>query len=159
MWVTAAIRDDWPGHLLLIGQLGRVAAFLALLGYCRGWRWLPRGKDERQLWAVWSGYLVCCFALGVSSRMTLGFEENAAELKLYPGFAVLTALVFFSLAANYWGYCTVIGLGFLALTFAMIADLSWAPMEFGIAWATVLVVLGYRLRRLGRPGKEPALLE
>ena len=154
VWVTVVVWNDWPGHLLLLAQLGRVVAFLALLGYCRGWRWLPRGPAERQLWAVWGGYIVGCFALGVSTRITLGFVENAVELRLYPGLAVLTALAFFSLAANFWGYCAPIGLGFLALTFAMAADLRWAPLEFGTAWAAVLMLLGCRLRRLSRLGSD-----
>ena len=64
--------------------------------------------------------------------------------------AVLAALAFFALAGNFWGYCAVIGAGFLALSFVMALDLRWAPLEFGAAWACVLALLGLRLRRLGR---------
>lgn len=42
------------------------------------------------------------------------------------------------------------GSAFLGLAFVMAADLRWAALEFGAAWAAVLVVLGLRLRRLGR---------
>jgi len=54
------------------------------------------------------------------------------------------------LAPTLWGYCSVIGLGYLLLSFVMALDLRWAPIEFGLAWAIVLVVIGLRLRQLGR---------
>jgi hypothetical protein len=98
---------------------------------------------------VWGGYLVACFVMGLSERLVWGFE-TALELTFYQGLAALTALAFFALAGNFWGYCAVIGLGWLALAFVMAIDLRWAPLEFGIAWAAVLVLLGVRLRRLGR---------
>ncbi|HLJ96463.1 MAG TPA: hypothetical protein VKU02_25040, partial [Gemmataceae bacterium] len=62
----------------------------------------------------------------------------------------LGGLAFIALAVNFWGYCALIGLAFLGLAFAMAADLLWAPLEFGATWAVVLIVLGLRLRKLGR---------
>ena len=69
----------------------------------------------------------------------------------YPGFACLTALAFFASAAYLWGYCGVIGTAFLALAFAMLIDLTYAPFLFGVAWAVVLVVMGRRLKQAGSP--------
>jgi hypothetical protein len=149
LWITIVVANNWPSELLAAGQFSRVIAFVILVGYYRGWHWRPRGAAERQLWAVWGGYLLACFVLGLSSRIAFGLHDTGFEVRLYQGLSVLAGLAFFSLAASLWGYCAVIGLGFFVLSFVMAVDLQWAPLEFGVAWAVVLVYLGIRLRRLG----------
>ena len=149
LWVTAVVAKDGPNYLLLPAQVGRAIAFMALVGWHRRWRWRPQGAAERQLWAVWGGYLLACFALGLSGRFVLGFD-TAFELKFYQGLSALTALAFIALAPTLWGYCALVGVGFLGLAFVMAADLRLAPVEFGMAWAAVLILLGLRLRRLGQ---------
>ncbi|HLJ93916.1 MAG TPA: serine/threonine-protein kinase [Gemmataceae bacterium] len=149
IWITLVILKPWPAPLLIFGQMGRAGGFLLLMGYYRGWRWRPQGAAERQLWAVWGGYLLACFALGLSGRVAYGFYDAGVELKFYQGLAVLGGLAFIALAVNFWGYCALIGLTFLGLAFVMAADLQWAPLEFGATWAVVLILLGVRLRQLG----------
>jgi hypothetical protein len=158
IWITIVIRNDWSAHLLAVGNCGRAAAFLAVVGYFRGWRLWPRGPAERQLWAVWGGYLIACFAYGTSTWLAQGTFAQSSQFEptRYQGLACLTALAFFVLAPTVWGYCALIGLGFFGLAFAMAADLRWAPIEFGTAWAAVLVVIGLRLRKLGRACEPPA---
>ena len=150
VWVTLVTWNDWPAYYLPISQFGRTAAFLVVIGYYRNWRWLPHGPVERQLWMVLGGYLLCCFAVGHSIRLATDFRSAEIELRLYQPFAALTALAFFSLAASFWGYCALIGLGFSALAFVMAIDLRFAPLEFGLVWALVLILLGARLRALSR---------
>jgi hypothetical protein len=147
LWITTVVANNWRGELLAVGQFSRAVSFVLLVGYSRGWRWQPRGAAERQLWAVWGGYLLACFVLGFSGRVAFGFEDTALELRFYQGLVVLAGLAFFSMAATFWGYSAVIGLGFLS--FVMAVDMRWAPLEFGVTWAAVLVYLGLRLRRLG----------
>jgi eukaryotic-like serine/threonine-protein kinase len=149
LWIMTVVRNNWPSELLALGQFARVIGFLSVVGYHRGWQWRPRGAAERQLWAVWGGYLLACFVLGLSGRIAFGLRDTGFEVQLYQGLTVLAGLAFFALAATLWGYCAVIGLAFLGLAFVMAVDLSWAPLEFGLAWAAVLVYLGIRLRRLG----------
>jgi hypothetical protein len=107
------------------------------------------------LWAVWGGYLVACFTLGLSTRVVFGIHAAGVELQMYPGFAAVTALAFFALAPNFWGYCTAIGLAFVALAFVMTVNLLWAPLEFGTLWALVLILIGTRLRRLAKADTPP----
>ena len=45
---------------------------------------------------------------------------------------------------------------FLGLSFVMALDTRWAPVEFGAAWAAVLVFLGVRPKRLGQRQKADA---
>jgi hypothetical protein len=151
IWITFVAVNDWTAPWLLVGQFARAAGFLFLVGYYRNWSWWPQGPAERQLWAVWGGYLVACFTLGLSNLHVFGLEAAKLELRFYPGFAAVTALAFFALAPNFWGYCAAIGLAFVALAFVMAANVLWAPLEFGALWALVLILIGTRLRRLGKP--------
>ena len=159
LWVTVVTWNEWPAYYLPIGQFGRIAAFLVAIGYYRDWRWLPQGPAERHLWLVWGGYLLCCLGSGLSYRLANGLWSTEIELRLYQPLAALTALAFFALTASFWGYCMVIGLGFLALAFVMAIDLRFAPLEFGLTWGLVLILLGSRLRSLSSArewhGKTP----
>ncbi|NBO91382.1 MAG: serine/threonine protein kinase [Planctomycetia bacterium] len=153
--VTLALCYDWPISAVGAAQYGRMTAFLLVLGAYRKWHWMPNGPIERQLWAVWGGYLVSCLAAGISVRLSLGFIATGVEKHIYPYFALLTALAFFAMSANFWGYCAVIGLGWALLSWVMVVDSLWAPLEFGTAWGIVLVLLGLRLRQLGKTRASP----
>ena len=149
VWNTIALAGGWPAAAVMAGRAAQAAAFLGLIAYHRGWDLWPRGPAERQLWAVWGGYFAACFGYGLSGWAMIGMAHDEVG-KFYPGFACLTALAFFALASNFWGYCGVIGAAFLVLAFLMVVHLPLAPLAFGAAWAVVLVVVGVRLRRLGR---------
>lgn len=150
IWATVVLWNDWSANLLIAGHCCRGVAFIAAVGYLRQWRFWPRGAAERQLWVVWGGYVLTCWGFGVSTRISHTVFDARFELELYQGWACMAALAFFVLAPTLWGYCSVIGLGYLLLSFVMALDLRWAPIEFGAAWAIVLVVIGLRLRQLGR---------
>ena len=85
--VTVVAARDWPGWLLGLAQFGRVGLFVLVVGWHRGWRWLCRGSAERQLWAVWGGYLAACFALAGGGRWLARSLDTALELTFYPGLA------------------------------------------------------------------------
>jgi serine/threonine-protein kinase len=149
VWVTAAVAGGWSAGAAMAGRAAQAVAFVGVVAYFRGRDLWPRGPAERQLWAIWGGYFLACFGYGLAGwGMIGGARERAGEF--YIGFACLTALGFFASAANLWGYCGVIGVGFLGLAFVMLADLALAPLMFGAAWAAVLVVVGRRLRRAAR---------
>ena len=144
---------------MISGRVVQAVAFVSLVAYHRGLDLWPRGPAERQLWSIWGGYFLACFGYGLSGWAMTGMDPDRV-CQFYPGFACLTALAFFALASSFWGYCGVIGAGFLALAFGMLIDLQLAPLSFGAAWTVVLVVIGRRLQRLGRGGAagtvEPA---
>lgn len=147
--VTLICWYDLPGPLLLPTQFARILGFLAIVYAYRGGHWLPQGPAERQLWSLWGGYILCCFTAGLTTRIALGVWDTALEPQIYLPISCLTALAFFVLSSTFWGYAAVIGLVFIGVTFLMAFDLRFAPLEFGITWAAVLVYLGRRLRRLG----------
>lgn len=147
--VTVICWYEQAGVLLLLTQCARITGFLAVVQAYRGGQWLPQGPAERQLWSLWGGYVLCCFTAGAATRIAFGVFDTALELQIYMAISCLTALAFFVLSSTFWGYAAVIGLLFIGVTFLMAFDLRFAPLEFGITWATVLVYLGRRLRRLG----------
>jgi hypothetical protein len=146
--IALTALNEWPVSMLPTWQSLRVVAFLGLFGYYRRGQWLPTNAAERQLFSIWAGYLVTCFAIGISNRIWTGWQ-TVVELRVYPTLSCLTALAFFAMGASYWGRCYVFGVCFVLLPFAMGLDLRWAPLEFGSAWAGILLVIGYHLRKLG----------
>ncbi len=154
--VMLTVLLDGPTALLPLAQGGRALAFLALVWHFRKGRLLPESAAERQIWSIWGGYLVVCFALGFSNRTVLGWEA-ALETKLYQSLSCLTALAFFATGAQFWGWCYAFGAGFLLLALVMGLDLRWAPLEFGLLWGTVLALIGLRLRRLARAVESRSL--
>jgi eukaryotic-like serine/threonine-protein kinase len=155
VWILTVWHAGWPADLILAVRGVQAAAFVGLVGWYRGWRFHPQGPAERQLWGVWGGYLLASFGYGLSGWSLVGTGEqwSVRPLEFYPGLVCLAALAFFAVAPTLWGYAAVIGGGFVAVSFVMTIDIRWAPLEFGVAWASVLVFLGLRLRRLGREGQ------
>jgi serine/threonine protein kinase len=144
---TLCIQGYLPAYVIRINNYSRVLLLVALLAYFRRGHLLPRTAMERYLWTVWGGYLVCCFVNGVCHWLRPGWTW-AQEPELYQSNALLTALAFFSLAPAFWGWCYAFGSAFLAVTLLMAYDLRWAPLQFGVVWAAVLLIIGLRLRRL-----------
>jgi eukaryotic-like serine/threonine-protein kinase len=145
----SGLGDPW----MIVARGVQGVLFVLVVGHFRRWKYRPSGPAERQLWAVWGGYLFACFAFGLSRWAVVGMDLTQA-LQSYSGLACLTALAFFTLAPSFWGYCWLIGGGFLALSGLMLLKLEWAPVAFGLAWAAVLVTMGLRLRALA--AKPPA---
>jgi hypothetical protein len=114
----------------------------------RSRRLLPTSAAERQLWAIWIGYLVACTVTAAAHRLRYGLQQEF-ELGFYVPWAILSGLAFFVLGSSYWGWCYVLGCAFFGISLLMSLRLNWAPLEFGGLWTLALVALGLRLRRLG----------
>jgi hypothetical protein len=119
---------------------------------------LPTSSAERQLWSIWIGYVVACVLASIIHSELLYLGQPRDHLTMYPTWALLTGLAFFIMGSNYWGWCYAIGLCFFALAAVMPWNrrLSWAALEFGLAWTTALIVIGLHLRRAGSKLALPA---
>ncbi len=151
--ITFVVLNNAASLWLPAIQFTRLGLFVLLYGYFRNWRWLPQTGPEKQLWTVWVAYVAICFCTGLRTRFVGGPEPNfdlMMELEFMPTLITLAAMAFFALAPTFWGYCAVIGVAFLAISWIMCLDIRWAAIEFGLAWAVTLVVIGVRLRRLSR---------
>jgi len=112
---------------------------------------MPTSSVERQLWSIWIGYLLACVLVSLVHSELIHLGQARDQLTMYPTWAVLTGLAFFIMGSNYWGWCYAIGLGFFILAALMPWNtrLAWAALEFGLAWAAALAVIGLHLRRAG----------
>ena len=148
-------------HWTIVGA--RALEFI-LLG-CLFWynrrnsRLLPTSRVERELWTIWIGYFFALGATVLATRIIRAMDFIASnphapahleEMLPYPFLAVLSGLAFFIMGSNYWGRCYAIGVAFFILACVMPFRLDWAPLGFGLLWATTLTALGLHLRNFGK---------
>ncbi len=151
--VTWIVQTRRPAVLLPVTHWVRV-----LLVGLVFWRYRPAERAPvnvaaRLMWSLWVGYLICCAILGISYRLVVGMAVEA-EVNVYPAFAAVTGMALFSLGSSYWGRCYAFGLAFFGLACLMTLDLRWAPIEFGVLWAVVLLTIGLHLHRLARTARQ-----
>ena len=125
-----------------------------LWNYSFGNGFFPTNAVERQLWAVWLGYLLAFVSVFWVMR-----AHGGGHLDVYGAAMALSGLAWFAMGGSIWGGCYLIGLLYMlaAPLMAVFLDKSpWAPAAFGLSWAVTLLVVGGRYRRLGRTNSEPA---
>lgn len=140
---------------ILLIEAARVGLLASLLLWFRPSGLQPTSTAERLMWTVWIGYVLTLYVLGLAYWPLVGGWTAEQELRLYPPIAAVTGMAFFVLGCSYWGWCYAFGPAFHVLALLMTLDLRWAPLEFGTLWATVLVVIGIRLCRLGFAEQPP----
>jgi eukaryotic-like serine/threonine-protein kinase len=126
----------------------RFAEFVAMgWVFWRYWKdWFPpQGKPARQLWALWLGYVTGSIVLLLVEHL---LHDPLPQESLYPKLAILGSLGFIMMGSSYWGYCYVIGAGFLLLALLMPLNLAWAPLMFGLGWGASLLALARHLGKL-----------
>jgi serine/threonine protein kinase len=134
------------------------------LYHCRGRTVWPTTAAERQLWAIWIGYLIA-YAISVlifselASHGLSGPAKSWVKLLRYPSSSVLSGMAFFVMGSSYWGRCYAVGAAFFVLAAVMPFHLEWAPLEFGLLWSVTLLAIGLRLRRLSEADQEEAAAE
>jgi eukaryotic-like serine/threonine-protein kinase len=139
--------------------VGRWSQILLMAG-CFFWfrrksaSFLPTSSAERLMWSVWIGYFLGCWLCGVTF-INMNSIDWFLQCQNYVFYSLMTGLAFFSLGSSYWGWCYGFGAAFFLLALAMSFAPTWAPLEFGLLWAVVLVCIGVRLRRLTKKETEP----
>jgi hypothetical protein len=142
--------------LLFLARFSQFALLGVIFWFNRGTQLFPRTAAERELWTIWIGYIIFYGGTLVVVRSLIRHGILAAgelapqqwnNLILYPISSLLAGLAFFVMGSNYWGRCYAFGLGFLVLAVVATFHVDWAPLEFGLLWALILVNLGWRLRR------------
>ena len=119
--------------------------------YRRDW-YPPQGKPARQLWALWLGYVAGSMVLVAVERALAGPEQPFEQWVLYPRLAILASLGLIMMGSSYWGYCYVMGAGFLLLALVIPIVPPLAPILFGLGWLISLLALA---RHLGHLAEEP----
>lgn len=151
---TAGVFPLWVGPAV---QLPRFALYIGIVWVARRGELLPRTATERQVWSIVCGYAVACSGGAIALRLGAGAKlGDEVESVLYLLYATLAALTFFALGSVSWGWCYGFGVLFLGAALLIAAALPFAPLVFGVTWAVILVLFGWRLRRLAR-GVQPAV--
>jgi predicted Ser/Thr protein kinase len=118
-------------------------------------RLLPASTAERQLWAIWVGYLIGCVAVVLAGGRL--FEGDIYKERLYVLWSLLAGLAFFVMGGSYWGFCYAFGLAFFGLSVLLTwLPQQYAPLAFGVLWVAALVSMGLHLRRLAAEAEEEA---
>jgi hypothetical protein len=155
VFVTHIIKDcliewRWEIPYVAAAQVAQFAAMGVVFFCYRPRMWLPQTVAERQMWAVWIGYVLSCFFISGVSAVQLGHDKLYERVD-YPYFAIAAGLAYFILGSSYWGRCYAFGVAFWVLAGVMMLDNKrWAVLEYGLLWTIALAAIGYHLRRLGK---------
>src|SRR5262249_51196872 len=109
---------------------------------------MPTTTAERQMWALWAGFLLACLLMGVVNHLLTPPGAAYDPRPLYPRGALLSGMAFGRLGSRYWGGCYLIGAAFCAAGLVMPLYLDAGPLAFGLMWSAALVMIGLRLMRL-----------
>ncbi len=121
-------------------------AFVGLLLGAQYRRLAPRCPADRQLWTIWLGFVAACVLSAVLQSRTLGPVSVAAELHLYPQWAILSGLAFLVTGASFWGRAYAYGTLFFLLAMCLPIQGAFAPLSFGLVWGAALFDIGVHLR-------------
>jgi serine/threonine protein kinase len=129
-------------------SLGLVTLLLAVyLWLVRPGTMYWRGPAVTWLWSMRLGHFAGMVVVPLVSWQLLGPDDGRWALACYPLWAVLTGSLFVSMGGAFWGRLYLAGLAFLAAAVVMPWRLEWAPVEFGVVLAGVMVGAILHLRR------------
>ncbi len=140
----AVIGTKQP-DLLVYATQGVQFLLMGLVLWCfRSPQMLAMSAAKKHLVSTWTGYLIACGVVAIVSQMLVGLERMY-DFFLYPYWAILSGLAFFTMASGYWGWFYAFGLAFFGLAALLPLCPRAGPLAFGALWAGSLVIIGQRL--------------
>jgi len=115
---------------------------------------LPTSLAERQLWAIWVGYLTACMIVGAVHIQLTRRTPERDELMNYPFWSALTGMAFFAMGSCYWWRFLSLRLAFSTLPPLELPTPRWVVLEYGLLWTLSLTWLGLHLHALGKTNHE-----
>lgn len=149
---VALLREDSVPVVATV-QVTQFLLMAIVLWRARPQGLLPTSVAERQMWAVWLGYLLGCGLVSIVTGVMRG-KEGLYRSEDYPYYSILAGMAFFVLGSSYWGRCYLFGLTFFGLALVLLFDLRWGTGAFGTLWAVILVMIALRLRWLARENEK-----
>ena len=108
-----------------------------------------RSSVSRLMWTQWAGFLIGCNLFFIVKLIGLrSHPMSQIMLECYPGFSILSGILWFSLGSNFWGYCYLFGFVFFATAIVVAFFPEFGPLCFGLLWSIFLFQTGRRLRRI-----------
>jgi len=148
----------YPRGWIAVARTAQFVAMLAVFWRHRTHTLLPTTAAERQLWAIWIGYLAACSMVSVVHHILVRMEGAMDQLVMYPYWSILTGLAFFAMGSSYWGRFYFIGVAFFAVAAVMALQLEWSVLLYGTAWSTTLALLGLYLHKASQKKPRPLLV-
>lgn len=151
VWYISQMDEPWRTALMLTGRVGELIAMGLVCWWQR--RAFQGGQTAatRQMWTHWIAFLVACHCIAgviIIFLWRLEPSNRFSILMAYPYFSIVSGMTWFTLGSNFWGYCYLIGAAFFVLSLVMPFLLPWAPLLFGLLWATTLWLTASRLKQL-----------
>jgi serine/threonine-protein kinase len=152
----ALIREGQPSWIIALSRGVQFLLCGVALWICRPRGAAPAGAAERQVWAIWLGYLAAYGTSAAVSRLLIALDVLDAgpsgparwqDLIVYPFSAILSGLAFFVMGGGYGGLYYALSLAFFVLALLLPLRLEWAPPAFGLLWALSLAAVARHLRR------------
>jgi serine/threonine-protein kinase len=151
VFVLALLEAPLVAAVLLASLGAAVVKVFTLWWWHRGSQ-QASGPAERLLWSILFGNL-----LAMSLMAVVSWPASSAEaLALYPRWAILSGLMFFLMGGTYWGGCYLVGLSFFAGAVLMSLCPEAGPLGLGSLFTVTAIILGVRLRRMGREMRADA---
>ncbi|MCC7421644.1 MAG: serine/threonine protein kinase [Planctomycetaceae bacterium] len=151
VWGIGVRGFERPYAWAMLVRAGEFAALGGILWRFRRTWWIPQSGPARHMLSQWMSFVVACHlvvAVIMLTRWQTGVEATTGLFASYPYFAILSGMIWFTLASSFWGYLYIFGAAFFALSLVLPVTNRWAPIEFGLLWGACLWVTGRRLLRL-----------
>jgi serine/threonine protein kinase len=148
--VFALTRSGHPRGWVMLARFTQFALMGLIFWRQRRHCLLPTTVAERQLYAIWIGYMLASMMVGTVHHLLAWQGKWGDEFAVYPIWSALTGLAFFAMGSNYWGWFYALGLAFFALAAALTFQLESAVLLYGFCWTAALAIIGCYLRRLGK---------
>lgn len=123
--------------------------------------WPPQSAAARHLLSQWIAFVLGCFLTVAVVTVTHALENSGRPLNLfasYPYFSLLSGMMWFTLASNFWGRFYAFGTAFFVMAFVIPFSYRWAPLEFGALWGFCLWMTGRQLQRFATQSSSVSAL-
>ena len=141
----AVIGTRQPVWLVFVTQGTQFLLMAIVLWNYRASDLRPSNAAQRQIWAIWVGFLLACGLVAVISQVMLGVDRMY-DFFFHPYWATLSGLAFFCMGGGYWGWFYISGMAFFAVAIFCSFIPTSGPLLFGGFWSTSLAATGIRLR-------------
>jgi hypothetical protein len=139
-----------PGYPMwsIVVTLGLVFGFGGMLAWANWAKWTSmKSQASRLFWSIRLSQILGMAIVPLISWQLARPELPWDPLTVYPYWAVVTGMTFFTFGGNFWGGLYLAGLAFFLLALLMPWNLEWAPVEFGFVVSIFLMAANSHLRR------------
>jgi len=132
-------------------RAGEFTVMAGILWHYRAEWWPPRTASARHMLSQWIAFILGCHLavyVAVVVHLLSGSSGPMYLFDVYPTFAILSGVLWFTPGSNFWGYCYAFGAAFFGLAAILPFTQDIEPLMFGCLWSVCLWATARRLERL-----------